>query len=175
MRSRLDGRDCLGLDERLSDGMIDRQLLDLLAANLIRPAVADTGDVQFAALAPQGQHDGGAHVAQVAVERAHRHDFFIGLDNRLADEDFGVVGIDVGGEGFAQFARNDVDGFLAGDFTGGLAAGGACVIEAEQLCLLLGEDRRGDERVITQAFTGVFEDSPPLRSEFLRAIGGRMP
>ncbi len=57
----------------------------------------------------------------------------------------------------------------------GLAAGGACVIEAEQLCLLLGEDRRGDERVITLAFTGVFEDSAQLRSEFLRAIGGRMP
>lgn len=57
----------------------------------------------------------------------------------------------------------------------GKAAGGACVIEAEQLCLLLGEDRRGDERVVTQAFTGAFERSDPLRSEFLRAIGGRLP
>jgi GTP cyclohydrolase IA len=34
----------------------------------------------------------------------------------------------------------------------GKARGAACVIEAEQLCLLLGEDRRGDERVMTQAF-----------------------
>ena len=57
----------------------------------------------------------------------------------------------------------------------GKAAGGACVIEAEQLCLLLGEDRRGDERVVTQAFTGAFEQSDQLRTEFLRAIGGRMP
>ena len=57
----------------------------------------------------------------------------------------------------------------------GKAAGGACVIEAEQLCLLLGEDRRGDERVVTQAFTGAFEQSDQLRMEFLRAIGGRMP
>ncbi len=57
----------------------------------------------------------------------------------------------------------------------GKAAGGACVIEAEQLCLLLGEDRRGDERVVTQAFTGAFECSDQLRSEFLRAIGGRLP
>jgi GTP cyclohydrolase IA len=57
----------------------------------------------------------------------------------------------------------------------GKAAGAACVVEAEQLCLLLGEDRRGDERVVTQAFTGVFEDSAQLRSEFLRAIdGGRL-
>ncbi|MDR0715899.1 MAG: GTP cyclohydrolase I FolE [Azoarcus sp.] len=52
----------------------------------------------------------------------------------------------------------------------GKAAGAACVIEAEQLCLLLGENRRGDERVITQAFTGCFEQSPELRGEFLRAI-----
>lgn len=55
----------------------------------------------------------------------------------------------------------------------GKAQGAACVVEAEQLCLLLGEDRRGDERVVTQAFTGVFEKSDQLRSEFLRAIGTR--
>ena len=52
----------------------------------------------------------------------------------------------------------------------GRARGAACVVEAEQLCLLLGEDRRGDERVVTQAFTGVFEEDPQLRNEFLRAI-----
>ena len=55
----------------------------------------------------------------------------------------------------------------------GRAAGAACVIEAEQLCLLLGEDRRGDERVVTQAFAGVFEDSDRHRAEFLRAIDSR--
>lgn len=52
----------------------------------------------------------------------------------------------------------------------GRARGAACVVEAEQLCLLLGEDRRGDERVVTQAFAGAFEDSPQLRNEFLQAI-----
>lgn len=55
----------------------------------------------------------------------------------------------------------------------GKAQGAACVIEAEQLCLLLGEDRRGDERVVTQAFTGAFERSDQLRTEFQRAISGR--
>lgn len=55
----------------------------------------------------------------------------------------------------------------------GRAAGAACVIEAEQLCLLLGEDRRGDERVVTQAFAGAFEGSDRHRAEFLRAIDGR--
>jgi GTP cyclohydrolase I len=53
----------------------------------------------------------------------------------------------------------------------GKARGAACVVEAEQLCLLLGEDRRGDERVITQSFTGEFERSAQRRNEFLRAIG----
>jgi GTP cyclohydrolase I len=52
----------------------------------------------------------------------------------------------------------------------GKARGAACVIEAEQLCLLLGEDRRGDERVMTQAFAGDFEKSDQLRYEFLRAV-----
>jgi GTP cyclohydrolase I len=55
----------------------------------------------------------------------------------------------------------------------GKARGAACVIEAEQLCLLLGEDRRGDERVVTQAFAGSFDRSDQLRSEFLRAISIR--
>lgn len=53
----------------------------------------------------------------------------------------------------------------------GQAQGAACVIDAEQLCLLLGEDRRGDERVVTQSFAGVFEKSEHLRSEFLRLLG----
>jgi GTP cyclohydrolase I len=57
----------------------------------------------------------------------------------------------------------------------GRAQGAACVIEAEQLCLLLGEDRRGDERVVTQAFSGCFRDNPQARTEFLRAISGQMP
>ncbi len=52
----------------------------------------------------------------------------------------------------------------------GKARGAACVIEAEQLCLLLGEDRRGDERVVTQSFAGEFETSEQFRNEFLRAI-----
>jgi GTP cyclohydrolase I len=46
------------------------------------------------------------------------------------------------------------------------------VVEAEQLCLLLGEDRRGDERVVTQAFSGAFAESAQLRNEFLQAIAG---
>lgn len=53
--------------------------------------------------------------------------------------------------------------------THGLAKGAACIVDAEQLCLLLGEDRRGNERVVTQAFTGCFKDSDQLRNEFLRA------
>lgn len=54
----------------------------------------------------------------------------------------------------------------------GCARGAACVIEAEQLCLLLGEDRRGDERVVTQAYAGCMRNDAQLRNEFLRALGG---
>ncbi len=57
----------------------------------------------------------------------------------------------------------------------GKARGAACVIEAEQLCLLLGEDRRGDERVVTQSFSGCFQHDIQWRNEFLRAIASRMP
>lgn len=54
----------------------------------------------------------------------------------------------------------------------GKARGAACVIDAEQLCLLLGEDRRGDERVRTQAWAGCFRDDAELRREFGQAIAG---
>ncbi len=63
--------------------------------------------------------------------------------------------------------RDIVDALM----THGKASGAACVIEAEQLCLLLGEDRRGDERVITQAYGGAFNDSAQLKNEFLRSFG----
>lgn len=52
----------------------------------------------------------------------------------------------------------------------GQARGAACVIRTEQLCLLMSENRRGDERVITQCFAGAFEQDMQARSEFLRAI-----
>lgn len=52
----------------------------------------------------------------------------------------------------------------------GHAQGAACIVEAEQLCLLLGEDRRGDERVVTQAFAGSFGSDASLRSELLRLV-----
>ena len=57
----------------------------------------------------------------------------------------------------------------------GRARGAACIVEAEQLCLLLGEDRRGDERVVTQAYAGEFEASEALRAEFLRLAAGAAP
>jgi GTP cyclohydrolase I len=53
----------------------------------------------------------------------------------------------------------------------GKARGAACMVEAEQLCLLLGEDRRGDERVITQSFSGEFDTSDRHRNDFLHAVG----
>lgn len=57
--------------------------------------------------------------------------------------------------------------------TWGHARGAACLVETEQLCLLLGEDRRGDERVVTSAFSGVFEQEASLRTEFYQALRRR--
>ncbi|MFL9999090.1 GTP cyclohydrolase I FolE [Paraburkholderia sediminicola] len=53
----------------------------------------------------------------------------------------------------------------------GQARGAACLIEAEQLCLLMGENRRGDERVVTQCFAGEFGHDLQARTEFLHAAG----
>lgn len=57
--------------------------------------------------------------------------------------------------------------------THGRARGAACVIEAEQLCLLLGENRRGDERVVTQAYAGTFHDDTAAQATFLQSIRPR--
>ncbi|WP_071764356.1 GTP cyclohydrolase I [Burkholderia ubonensis] len=54
--------------------------------------------------------------------------------------------------------------------THGKARGAACLIEAEQLCLLMGENRRGDERVVTQCYVGDFKHNVQSRNEFLRTI-----
>ena len=52
----------------------------------------------------------------------------------------------------------------------GKARGAVAVVECEQLCLLLGEDRRGDERVLTTAYAGVYADDASLRAEALRTL-----
>ncbi len=103
---------------------------------------------------------GVAHVAYLPGGRLHGF-------GRIAR-----LGLDVIGHRFTyqEWMTRDIADALMHH---GHAAGAACVIEAEQLCLLLGEDRRGDERVITQAFAGEFERSEQARSEFLRAIEER--
>ncbi|MFL9998585.1 GTP cyclohydrolase I FolE [Paraburkholderia sediminicola] len=70
---------------------------------------------------------------------------------------------------YQEWMTNDIAQILVNH---GQARGAACVIEAEQRCLLMGEDRRGDERVITQSYVGEFERDTQNRTEFLHAIGG---
>ena len=68
------------------------------------------------------------------------------------------------------FTRDVVDALVGH----GSVAGAACRVEAEQLCLLLGEDRRGDERVVTEAFAGTFlgDDAPAAarRQQFFSSL-----
>jgi GTP cyclohydrolase I len=70
---------------------------------------------------------------------------------------------------YQEWITNEIANAL---MTYGQARGAACYIEAEQLCLLMGENRRGDERVITQCYTGEFEHDAQARDEFLRVIQG---
>ncbi|MQR02008.1 GTP cyclohydrolase I FolE [Glaciimonas soli] len=69
---------------------------------------------------------------------------------------------------YQEWMTNDIANIL---MTHGEARGAACLIEAEQLCLLMGENRRGDERVVTQCYVGEFEHNAQARVEFLHAIG----
>ncbi len=55
--------------------------------------------------------------------------------------------------------------------THGHALGAACWIETEQMCLLLGENRRGDERVNSSAFVGSLAEAD-LKQEFLSMVNG---
>lgn len=102
---------------------------------------------------------GVAHVAYVPGGRLHG----FGRIARLVD----AIGHRLT---YQEWMTRDIAEALV---THGRAKGAACVIEAEQLCLLLGEDRRGDERVYTQAFAGCFNDDAQVRAEFIRAIGPR--
>lgn len=99
---------------------------------------------------------GVAHVAYVPGGRLHG----FGRIARLVD----AIGHRLT---YQEWMTRDIADALV---TLGKARGGACVIQAEQLCLLLGEDRRGDERVVTQAFSGEFAGSEQSRREFLQAI-----
>ncbi|OMG75203.1 GTP cyclohydrolase I FolE [Burkholderia ubonensis] len=70
---------------------------------------------------------------------------------------------------YQEWITNEIANALV---TFGEARGAACLIDAEQLCLMMGENRRGDERVVTQCYTGEFQYDGQARSEFSRAIKG---
>jgi GTP cyclohydrolase I len=69
---------------------------------------------------------------------------------------------------YQEWMTNDIANAL---ISHGQARGAACLLETEQLCLLMGENRRGDERVVTQCYAGEFEHNAQARTEFLHAIG----
>lgn len=71
---------------------------------------------------------------------------------------------------YQEWITNEITNTL---ITHGLARGAACLIETEQLCLLLGENRRGDERVVTQCYAGEFSHNMQPRNEFLHVIENR--
>jgi GTP cyclohydrolase I len=68
---------------------------------------------------------------------------------------------------YQEWATSEIASAL---ITHGKARGAACVVDCEQLCLLMGENRRGDERVVTQCYKGEFERNMRARLEFQHAI-----
>ncbi|HEY4220242.1 MAG TPA: GTP cyclohydrolase I FolE [Myxococcota bacterium] len=85
---------------------------------------------------------GVAHVAYVPGGRLHG----FGRIARLVD----AIGHRFT---YQEWLTRDVADALV---THGKAKGACVIVEAEQMCLLLGEDRRGDERVVTRAVSGDF-------------------
>jgi hypothetical protein len=55
------------------------------------------------------------------------------------------------------------------------ARGAGCVIEAEQLCLALPEEKHDQSGVVTSAFVGEMRERPDLKTRLLEAakLGGR--
>jgi len=53
------------------------------------------------------------------------------------------------------------------------AKGAACVLDAEQLCMIVRGVRKPGSRVVTTAYTGVFSGDRGLRMEFLTSLGAQ--
>jgi GTP cyclohydrolase I len=51
------------------------------------------------------------------------------------------------------------------------AAGAACIIDAEQFCMVMRGVRKPGSRAVTSEYTGKFREDPVLRREFLTIIG----
>ena len=53
------------------------------------------------------------------------------------------------------------------------ARGAACLLDAEQLCMVVRGVRQAGSRAITAAYAGAFADDHALRLEFLTAVGAK--
>ncbi len=53
------------------------------------------------------------------------------------------------------------------------ARGAACVLDAEQLCMIVRGVRKPGSRAVTSAYTGAFTDDSALRMEFLTTINAQ--
>ncbi|MBI1946217.1 MAG: GTP cyclohydrolase I FolE [Deltaproteobacteria bacterium] len=99
---------------------------------------------------------GKAHVAYLPGGRLHGFGRIVRLVDALAHRFT-----------YQEWLTRDVADALC---TVGMAQGAAVVVETEQLCLSLGEQGRSDERVVTQAFAGVFRDDAVRRAEIQRLV-----
>ena len=84
--------------------MVHGQQFDPIAADEVRPAVAEVGDIDLAVLV-QGAHGRGAHPPPLGLVAAGVADGVVGLPDRLFE---GAVGRVVGRQAIADDPRDDV-------------------------------------------------------------------
>lgn len=142
----LDGYD-VPVDEVLGDGFADPGqdmvlVRDIAVHGMCPHHLVPWRGVAHVAYLPDGRLHGFGRIARLLDALSHR----------LSYQEW--------------FSRDVVEAMV----TFGKARGAACLVETEQLCLLLAEDRRGDERVVTSAFSGAFKQDPTLRAEFYQAL-----
>ncbi|WP_028221031.1 GTP cyclohydrolase I FolE [Paraburkholderia oxyphila] len=142
----LDGYD-VGLAEALGNGFEDARRDMVVIRNIAVHGVCPHHLLPFRGVAhvaylPGGRLHGFSRITRMVDAISHRYTY-------------------------QEWITNEIAHALV---TYGQARGAACLVETEQLCLLMGENRRGDERVITQCYTGEFEQDMQVRAEFQRAV-----
>lgn len=117
-------RDGLGFDQCLSDGVINRQLLDFGAPDQVHATVSQSRHVHDrATLAPKRGNYRRSHALEFAIQGSHRHNLVVRLYDTTADDGFRLVAaFDRNVQILSQFARYDLNGALARYFSGCLTA-----------------------------------------------------
>ena len=115
---RFGGGERSGRDQGLRHRMIERELMHVVAANEVGPAIAEVGDV-YLAVAEQGDDDGGPHAPAFGLGATRFDDGVVGFVDGSQDRVFRRI---AGGQPRMHGAGNDLDRHAAGDLAAILSA-----------------------------------------------------